>query len=143
MQIDIKVLLAEVAKRHGFRLDSDDPEIAIVTLNQLVLEACIEQLCTVGIGAAVGEIERVGRKAETRAVAYIAQEVKQCVAAIREELQKDIDSARLKAIETVQELNSAHLNASALREKWIGIGLVIAIGLVVLAFWAGYIARPG
>jgi len=41
----------------------------------------------------------------------------------------------------VVELNSAHRQASALREKWIGIGLVIATVLVASAFWAGYIAR--
>jgi hypothetical protein len=139
-QVDMKPLLAELAKRHGFRLDSDDPGIAIVTLNQLVLEVCIEQLC-VAARTAVDEIERTGKRAETRAVAYIAQEIKPCVAAIRDELQKDIDTARLRATETVVELNRAHRQTAPLREKWIGIGLIIGTALIALAFWAGYIVR--
>lgn len=139
-QIDMKPLLAEVAKRHGFRLDSDDPELAIVTLNQLVLELCMEQLCGVA-RTAVGEIERAGKRAETRAVAYIAEEIKPCVAAIRDGLQKDIDTARLRATETVVELNRSHRQAAPLREKWIGIGLIIGTALIAFAFWAGYIAH--
>jgi hypothetical protein len=139
-QVDMKPLLAEVAKRHGFRLDSDDPGIAIVTLNQLILEVCMEQLCEAA-RTAVGEIERTGKKAETRAVAYIAQEVRPCVAAIREELQKDIDTARLRARETVVELNRVHRQMAPLRERWIGIGLIIGIALIAFGFWAGYIAR--
>jgi hypothetical protein len=139
-QVDMKPLLAELAKRHGFRLDSDDPGIAIVTLNQLVLEVCMEQLC-VAARTAVDEIERTGKRAETRAVAYIAQEIKPCVAAIRGELQKDIDTARLRATETVVELNRAHRQTAPLREKWIGIGLIIGTALIAFAFWAGYIVR--
>lgn len=138
--VDMKPLLAEVAKRHGFRLDSDDPEIAIVTLNQLVLEVCMEQLCEAARNA-VGEIERTGKKTEARAVAYIAEEIKPCVAAIRDGLQKDIDTARLRATETVVELNRSYRQAGPLREKWIGIGLIIGTALVGFAFWAGYIAH--
>jgi hypothetical protein len=28
-----------------------------------------------------------------------------------------------------------------LRERWIGIGLIIGIALIAFGFWAGYIAR--
>ena len=140
MEIDMKPLLAEVAKRHSFRLDSDDPEIAIVTLNQLVLEKCMEELLG-RVRSAIAEIEKTGKRAETRAVAYIAEEVKECAVVVRQELQKDIEAARLRATATVVELNSAHRRTSAIREKWVAVGLIISTLLVGLAFWAGYIAR--
>jgi hypothetical protein len=136
-QIETKELLSEIAKRHGFRLDSDDPAIAIVSLNQLVLEKSAQELCD-RVGTAIGNIDSTAKKAETRAVTYIAQEVKQCVATIRAELQKDIDAARLKARETVEELNSAHREEAM--EKWVSVGIIGAVILIALAFWAGALA---
>jgi hypothetical protein len=136
-QLETKELLSEIAKRHGFRLDSDDPVIAIVSLNQLVLEKCAQELYD-RVGTAIGNIDSTAKKAETRAVAYIAQEVKQCVATIRAELQKDIDSARIKARETVEELNSAHREEAM--EKWVTVGIIGAVILIALAFWAGALA---
>jgi hypothetical protein len=136
-QIETKELLSEIAKRHGFRLDSDDPAIAIVSLNQLVLEKSMQELCD-RVGTAIGNIESTAKKAETRAVAYIAQEVKQCVSTIRAELQKDIDAARLKARETLEELNSAHREEAM--EKWVTVGIIGAVILIALAFWAGALA---
>src|SRR6201999_4620977 len=62
-QIATKELLSEIAKRHGFRLDSDDPAIAIVSLNQLVFEKSVQELCDC-VGAAVGNIESTAKKAE-------------------------------------------------------------------------------
>jgi hypothetical protein len=136
-QIEIKELLSEIAKRYGFRLDSDDPAIAIVSLNQLVLERSTQELCD-RVSTAIGNIDSTAKKAETRAVAYIAQEVKQCVSTIGAELQKDIDTARLKARETVEELNSAHREEAM--EKWVTVGIIGAVILIALAFWAGALA---
>jgi hypothetical protein len=137
IQLETRELLSEIAKRHGFRLDSDDPAIAIVSLNQLVLEKCAQELYD-RVGIAIGTIDSTAKKAETRAVAYIAQEVKQCVATIRTELQKDIDAARIKARETVEELNSAHREEAM--EKWVTVGIIGAVVLIALAFWAGALA---
>lgn len=69
----------------------------------------------------------------------LAQEVKQCASAIRVELQKDINTARVLATQTVMELNSAHRQAAM--EKWIAVGLISAVGLVAFAFWAGTFVR--
>lgn len=136
-QLETKEMLSEIAKRHGFRLDSDDPAIAIVSLNHLVLEKCAQELYD-RVSTAIGNIDSTAKKAETRAVAYIAQEVKQCVTTIRAELQKDIDAARLKARETVEELNSAHREEAM--EKWVTVGIIGAVILIALAFWAGALA---
>jgi hypothetical protein len=42
--IDLKRLAAEVSIQHGIRIDSDDPMMAIVTLNRLVFEAAVAQV---------------------------------------------------------------------------------------------------
>lgn len=41
---NVKVLIGEVAKRHGITLKPDDPAFALVTLNQLILEHAIDTL---------------------------------------------------------------------------------------------------
>ncbi len=38
MAVDIDQLLAEAVKKHGIRLDPNDPAVVLVTLNRLVLE---------------------------------------------------------------------------------------------------------
>ena len=51
-QMDLKQLAAEVSIQHGIRVDPDDPMMAVVTLNRIVLEQtandslckCIETL---------------------------------------------------------------------------------------------------
>ena len=40
--IDIQRLIAEVAARHRFLLKPDDPAIALVTMNQLILDDAME-----------------------------------------------------------------------------------------------------
>jgi len=41
---DIKILIGEVAARHGVTLRPDDPAFVLVTVNQLVLEQAIAEL---------------------------------------------------------------------------------------------------
>ena len=38
---DIQRLIAEVSARHRIRVEPDDPALALVTLNQLVLEESV------------------------------------------------------------------------------------------------------
>ncbi len=38
MDVDVDQLLAEAVKKHGIRLDPNDPAVVMVTLNRLVLE---------------------------------------------------------------------------------------------------------
>jgi len=132
--IEAKMLVGEIAKRHGIRLDGDDPALAIVSLNELVLEKSMQELCD-RVRSAIGDFDRGAQKAEARAGVFIAQEVKECARAIRQELQKDISFARLQATETVIELNSAHRQAGL--EKWVVVGLISAVILFGCGFWAG------
>ena len=44
MAIDTDRLLTEALKKHGIRLDPDDPAVVLVTLNRLVLEDVAESV---------------------------------------------------------------------------------------------------
>ena len=44
MAIDTDKLLTEALKKHGIRLDRDDPAVVLVTLNRLVLEDVAESV---------------------------------------------------------------------------------------------------
>ena len=61
MAIDTERLLAEALRKHGIRLDPDDPAVVLVTLNRLVLEDVAESVAA-NIGKATKEFEAaVGR----------------------------------------------------------------------------------
>ena len=56
MAIDTDRLLTEALKKHGIRLDPDDPAVVLVTLNRLVLEDVAESVAA-DIGKATREFE--------------------------------------------------------------------------------------
>ena len=41
---DVKRLAAEISVQHGIRVDPDDPMMAVVTLNRLVLEQAVGEI---------------------------------------------------------------------------------------------------
>jgi hypothetical protein len=43
-QLDLKQLAAKVSVEHGIRVDPDDPIMAVVTLNRLVLEQAANEI---------------------------------------------------------------------------------------------------
>jgi hypothetical protein len=64
--IDPKYIIAEVAARHGVKIDADDPMMAIVSLNQLALmelmTPLIESMKLIG-----SELQKSPRMADYRA----------------------------------------------------------------------------
>ncbi len=74
-EIDWKKLAAEVSARHGMRVDADDPMMAVVTLNRLVFEACVERAVE-QLRASVTEIEQSAAKMQVRAGVLLAQELR-------------------------------------------------------------------
>ena len=60
MAVDIDQLLAEAVKKHGIRLDPNDPAVVLVTLNRLVLEEAAKLI--------VGDVRRATREFEVAAV---------------------------------------------------------------------------
>jgi hypothetical protein len=64
--IDVKRLAAEISVMHGIRLDSDDPIMAVVTLNQLVFEQSVSVVVD-RVASAVRELEQAADKVQARA----------------------------------------------------------------------------
>lgn len=132
--LEVSRLIAEVHERHGIRLDPDDVGFALVTLNQLMLEELAQRLQE-GVCSGIAEFNEAVQKTETRAGKSLAQSVKAAAAEIRDELQRDIENARIQAVEIVGEADRAHSRPVILR--WIVTGLIAAMILFSAGFWIG------
>lgn len=104
---DVKRLIAEVQEKDDVRILPGDPAFAIVTLNQLTLEELANRLND-GIRAGLAEFAETVGKTESRAGVVLAQHVKTVAAVFRQELQRDIETARVSASETIRLLDHAH-----------------------------------
>jgi hypothetical protein len=132
--IDVKRLIAEVAARDGIRVEPGDPAFALVTLNQLVLEDIARQISE-RIHAGVAEFAEAVRKTEARAGKLLAEQVKDAAGELREELQRDIEKARLEANEIVQAVHEAHTKAALIR--WFAAGVIAGAGMFAAGLWIG------
>jgi hypothetical protein len=135
---EIKRLAAEVSVQHGIRVDPDDPIMAVVTLNRLMLERVIANAVNL-IGEATEEFNRATERVQIRAGSVVAQEVRDAVASIRAEIHKDIESARLNARELINELHQTQLRS----RRWWGLvfGLSAGAGLFAAGVFAGTFLR--
>jgi hypothetical protein len=75
MAIDTERLLTEALKKHGIRLDPDDPAVVLVTLNRLVLEDVAESVAA-DIGKAAKEFEAAAGRLQGKVGAAVAAAVK-------------------------------------------------------------------
>ena len=132
--IDVNRLIGEVAARNGIRVEPGDPAFALVTLNQLVLEETARQL-TDEVRSGIAEFTVAVQKTETRAGKVLAQQVKEAAAEFRQELQRDIENARLKAADMVTEVHRAHSTSALVR--WGAAGLICAVALFGAGLWIG------
>jgi len=132
--LNTKKLVGEIASRWGIRLDETDPAFAIVRLSQLALEEVCQEL--VGrVAANLQDFEAAVEKVQTRAGRYVAAEFNEGAAALRRELESDIATAGAKAAELVEKVHRAHTRAALIR--WICVGLLAGIGLLVAGAWIG------
>jgi len=136
--IDIKRLAAEVSVQHGIRLDPDDPIMAVVTLNQLVFEQSVSIVAD-RMALAVRELEQAADKVQARAGIVLAQEVRDCVASLRQEMLKDMESASTSR-PSISAALADMLSIAAVR-KWVALGLVFAAGLFSAGVWLGACLR--
>lgn len=132
--IDVQRLIAEVAARHHVFLKPDDPAIALVTMNQLILDRATE-IVHEEIRATIAEFHASMQKAERRAGSILAQKVKESADQMRQGLQNDIHIAGLKARELVHLVNEAHRRPALIR--WSAVGLVAGTLLFGGGFWLG------
>src|SRR6185312_1055183 len=135
---EIKRLAAEVSLQHGIRIDPDDPIMAVVTLNRLVLENMLNEGLR-SIRNATEEFNQAAERVQVRAGSAVGQEVRECVALIRGELQKDIDEARVHTCELVEELHRVQSRWSIIR--WIAAGILGGAVLFAGGFYSGVLLR--
>jgi hypothetical protein len=131
---DYKRLLGEIAAKHGFHMGPDNPEWAIVTMSQGLLESTAAEIIR-EVQSALASFEEAAQKVQIRAGATLAQEVRQCAAAIRAELNGDIEAAGLKAREIVAQAQLANRT----KDKWImgTASLILALILVLIGVLLG------
>ena len=135
---DFKRLAAEISIQHGIRVDPDDPIMAVVTLNRLVLESTVAD-AEDRIRRAASEFYDGAERLQVRAGSLLAKEVRECSAAIRAELAKDISVAGLRAAEMVRKVDTAHSRASQLR--WATAGLLLAMIVFLAGVTVGRVIR--
>jgi hypothetical protein len=89
---DLRQMLAAVCAQHNVRIDSDDPAVAIVTLNRLVFEEAqtraVEQIRT-----ATAELETQLRSVQLRAGALLAQEFRTVIQNVAIDANNNVSSA--------------------------------------------------
>jgi hypothetical protein len=131
-------LIAEVAARHHVFLKPDDPALALVTMNRLILDEAMETVHG-QIRVTIAEFHASMQKAERRAGSMLAQEVKESAAQMQRGLQNDIHTAGLKAREIVHLVNEAHSRPALI--CWSAVGLIAGALLFGGGLWLGTLLR--
>lgn len=111
-------MLADVCVEHNVRIDSDDPAVAIVSLNRLVLEAALTRAVE-QIRTATADLDLQLQNVQVRAGALLAQEMR---AAIRN-IASDVN-------------NNAFSSVSRNHRLQCGLHWQIAGGLIVAVIFA-------
>src|ERR1700742_1600930 len=75
-KIDVRRLAADVSAQHGIRVDPDDPMMAAVTLNKLVLEQVAAELMN-RIQDVTNRFESAAERVQVRAGHVLAREVRE------------------------------------------------------------------
>jgi hypothetical protein len=136
--IDVPRLIAEVAARHKLFFKPDDPAVALVTMNQLILDAAIESV-NEQVRVTIVEFQASMEKAEKRAGSMLAHAVKESAIQLQQGLQSDIHVAGLKARQIVHLVNEAHRRPALIR--WSALGLMAGVILFGGGVWLGTLLR--
>jgi hypothetical protein len=112
--------------------------MAVVTLNQLVFEQSVSAVVD-RVASAVRELEQAADKVQARAGIVLAQKVRDCVASLRREMLKDMESARARPYAKSSGL--AEMLSSLGIRIWVAVGLVFAAGLFSAGVWLGTCLR--
>jgi hypothetical protein len=126
-KFDTKAMIAKVAERHGILLRPDDPAFAIVTLNELVLEATAAALIQ-QVDNSISEFSMAADRIQVRAGAALAEEVRIAIDFMRIGIRTDLETGGYKARELVMEVHQAHSRRNRIR--WFSAGLLAALALL-------------
>ena len=133
---DVQRLIDEVAARHRLLLKPDDAAFAIVTMNRLVLEESLEAIHS-RIVEDLALFEAAAKKVQTRAGTVLAAEVRESAAGIRQELERDVQDARLQASKIVRQVEAACQQRMSAQQ--VAIAALAAVLLFFVGVWAGRI----
>jgi len=131
---DIKTIIGAIAARHGLFFKPSDPAFAIVTINEMLVEWIADEFLE-KIDRRLKEFETSFAQLQGRAGKLLAQDVKDAAGEIRNELQRDIESARLNASEFVNRIEGAHARRGAAR--WVAVGVACGACLFLAGFCCG------
>jgi hypothetical protein len=134
---DVQRLITEVAARHKLLLKPDDAAFAIVTMNRLVLEESLETIHA-RILEDLGAFQTAAQKVQTRAGIALAADVREAAAALRAEIQEDVEKARLQATKLVQQVEATY--REPLSTQRFTIMTLAAVLLVICGACAGRIS---
>ncbi len=126
---NVQRLITAVAAEHRLLLKPDDAAFAIVTMNRLVLEESLEAIRAV-VAEELAQFKQTAQWAHSRAESAIQSEVRLSARALREELQSDINTARLRATAMVEDVKETYEKPLAWRDLIIWT-LTILLALVV------------
>lgn len=132
--VDAKKLTSEVAARHGVLIREDDPAMALVTMSEIVLEEALKK-AEVRLGALLAEAENGQKSLQQEAVSWVQEEIGRAGSALRAQIQRDIDGARLHARELVVQLSQVY-SRTAVR-RWVAVGVVSGLILVLIGIGLG------
>ena len=133
--IDAKKLTAQVAARHGLLIREDDPAMALVTMNEIVLEQVVEN-AQVGLRGILSEAEKGQKRSQQEAAVWVQEEIGRAGSALRVQLLRDIDAGRLQAKELVVQL--AQLYSRSAVRTWVALGIVSALILLLIGVGLGF-----
>lgn len=132
--VDAKKLTSEVAARHGVLIREDDPAMALVTMSEIVLEEALRK-AEVRLGAVLAEAENGQKRLQQEAVSWVQEEIGRAGSALRAQIQRDIDGARLQARELVVQLSQVY-SRTAVR-RWVAVGVVSGLILLLIGIGLG------
>jgi hypothetical protein len=135
-QLDLKELAAKVSIEHGIRVDTDDPIMAVVTLNRLVLEQATNEIVE-EIRAATREFERDAEGVQVQAGTFLAQRVRDCVSVLRQEVVKSGNGST----QAREGLGAVWTYEKPGAQRWVGIGLFAGMVLFGCGVWLGTMLR--
>jgi hypothetical protein len=132
--VDAKKLTSEVAARHGMLIREDDPAMALVTMSEIVLEEALRR-AEVRLGAVLAEAEDGQKRLQQEGVCWVQEEIGLAGSALRAQIRRDIDGARLQARELVIQLSQVY-SRTAVR-RWVAVGVVSGLILLLVGFALG------
>ena len=131
---NVQRLITAVAAEHRLILKPDDAAFAIVTMNRLVLEESLEAIRAT-ITEDLAKFKETAQWAHSRAESAIEAEVRSSTRALRDELQRDISLARLRAAEIAMEVKETY--EKPMSNRRLTTVVLAAVLLILCGIWVG------